>query len=193
VALPRIASQAAEERDKMVKAVFLDRDGVLNANLERDGKPVAPTSLAELWFLPGVEETTRRLKKAGFLLGVVTNQPDVRTYGNTMVALSNPCYTRLRARDASDARWIRPVPAGRMTDYSRASGVDPSLNCTPRPVSELPERALIDFATKSNPRCPMCPVWASEENNAIASVNGVMKADAASRLLNEIAPVRPFI
>ena len=63
----------------MVRAVFLDRDGVINANLERDAKPVAPTTLAEFRFLPGVEEATRRLKAAGFLLVVVTNQPDVRT------------------------------------------------------------------------------------------------------------------
>jgi len=61
----------------MVKAVFLDRDGVINANLERNGKPVAPTTLAEFRILPGVVEAARRLKDAGFVLVVVTNQPDV--------------------------------------------------------------------------------------------------------------------
>jgi hypothetical protein len=61
----------------MVSAVFLDRDGVINANLERNGKPVAPTSLAEFRILPGVAEAARLLKEAGFLLVVVTNQPDV--------------------------------------------------------------------------------------------------------------------
>jgi len=63
----------------MVKAVFLDRDGVINANLRRDGKPVAPTTLAEFRILPGAPEAARRLKDAGFLLVIVTNQPDVRT------------------------------------------------------------------------------------------------------------------
>ena len=62
----------------MVSAVFLDRDGVINANLERNGKPVAPTSLAEFRILPGVVEAARRLKDAGFLLVIATNQPDVR-------------------------------------------------------------------------------------------------------------------
>jgi histidinol-phosphate phosphatase family protein len=62
----------------MVKAVFLDRDGVINANLERHGKPVAPTTLAEFRILPGVVEAARRLKDAGFLLVIATNQPDVR-------------------------------------------------------------------------------------------------------------------
>jgi MoaA/NifB/PqqE/SkfB family radical SAM enzyme len=80
-----------------------------------------------------------------------------------------------------------------MADYSRASWVDPSLNWKPLPVSELPERVLIDFATKCNLRCPMCPVWGSEDNNAIESVKGVMKIDAATRLLDEIAPVHPLI
>ena len=63
----------------MVRAVFLDRDGVINANLERNGKPVAPTSLAEFRILPGAADAVRRLKDAGFLVVVVTNQPDVRT------------------------------------------------------------------------------------------------------------------
>ena len=61
----------------MVRAVFLDRDGVINANLERNGRPVAPTSLAEFRILPGVADAARRLKRAGFLLVIVTNQPDV--------------------------------------------------------------------------------------------------------------------
>jgi len=61
----------------VVSAVFLDRDGVINANLERNGKPVAPTSLSEFRILPGVIEGVRLLKEAGFLLVVVTNQPDV--------------------------------------------------------------------------------------------------------------------
>ena len=80
-----------------------------------------------------------------------------------------------------------------MADYSRASWVDPNLNWKPLPVSELPERVLIDFATKCNLRCPMCPVWGSEDNNAIDSVKGVMKADAATRLLDEIALVHPLV
>ncbi len=59
-----------------------------------------------------------------------------------------------------------------MTDYSRASWVDPALNWKPLPVSELPERVLIDYATKCNLRCHMCPVWGSEDNDAIDSVEG---------------------
>ena len=63
----------------MVRAVFLDRDGVINANVERDGKPVAPTKIEEFRFLPGVENAVRRLKEAGYAIIVCTNQPDVAT------------------------------------------------------------------------------------------------------------------
>jgi len=59
------------------RAVFLDRDGVLNRALTREGKPSAPSSLGEFELLPGVEEACRKLKQAGFLLVVATNQPEV--------------------------------------------------------------------------------------------------------------------
>src|SRR6266700_2755001 len=58
-------------------AVFLDRDGVINRVLLRDGKPYPATSLAEFEILPGVAEACRLLKEAGFCLVVATNQPDV--------------------------------------------------------------------------------------------------------------------
>ena len=62
---------------KMHRAVFLDRDGVLNHAFVREGKPYPPTNLGELEILPGVVEACEALHKAGFLLIVVTNQPDV--------------------------------------------------------------------------------------------------------------------
>lgn len=59
------------------RAVFLDRDGVLNHAFVRDGKPQPPSNLDELTVLPGVPEMLAALKEAGFLLIVATNQPDV--------------------------------------------------------------------------------------------------------------------
>lgn len=58
-------------------AVFLDRDGVINRALVRNGKPYPPGSLAEFEILPGVTAACARLQAAGFLLVVATNQPDV--------------------------------------------------------------------------------------------------------------------
>ena len=69
-------SDVRDERAKG-KAVFLDRDGVINRALMRDGKPYPPSSLAEFEILPGVAEACAKLKQAGFLLVVATNQPDV--------------------------------------------------------------------------------------------------------------------
>ena len=62
---------------KLRRAVFLDRDGVINRALERDCKPYPPRSLAEFEILPEVPAACAKLKAAGFLLVVVTNQPDV--------------------------------------------------------------------------------------------------------------------
>ena len=59
------------------KAVFIDRDGVLNRALVREGRPYPPASVAEVEILPGVPESLRALKAAGFILIVVSNQPDV--------------------------------------------------------------------------------------------------------------------
>lgn len=61
----------------MNRAVFLDRDGVINRAVVRDGKPYPPATLAEFELLPAVGEACARLKAAGFLLVVATNQPDV--------------------------------------------------------------------------------------------------------------------
>ena len=59
------------------KAVFLDRDGVLTRSLVRQGKGYAPRTLAEFEILPEAAEACQKLKQAGYLLIVVTNQPDV--------------------------------------------------------------------------------------------------------------------
>lgn len=61
----------------LCRAVFLDRDGVINQAIVKAGKPYPPASLDELEVLPGVPEALRQLRCAGFALIVVTNQPDV--------------------------------------------------------------------------------------------------------------------
>lgn len=61
----------------MNKAVFLDRDGVLNLALVRDGKPYSPAKVSEVELPPGAANALSELKALGFKLLVVTNQPDV--------------------------------------------------------------------------------------------------------------------
>ena len=54
----------------MNRAVFLDRDGVINQKLEND----YVKSWDEFCFLPGVFEAIRIIKEKGYLVIVVTNQ-----------------------------------------------------------------------------------------------------------------------
>lgn len=57
--------------------MFLDRDGVINLSVVRDGKPYPPKTVEDFKIYPEVLEACRRLKAAGYLLVVATNQPDV--------------------------------------------------------------------------------------------------------------------
>ena len=59
------------------RAVFLDRDGVLNRPIIRDLRPNPPMRLDDLTLYEDARESCARLKVAGFRLIVVTNQPDV--------------------------------------------------------------------------------------------------------------------
>jgi D-glycero-D-manno-heptose 1,7-bisphosphate phosphatase len=118
----------------MVKAVFLDRDGVINANLERNGRPVAPTRLAQFCILPGVEDAARRLKAAGFLLVVVTNQPDVAN-GITTKAAVEAMHVEVRRRvrvddiavcyhsDGDECACRKPKP-GMILKAAQEHGID---------------------------------------------------------------------
>jgi D-glycero-D-manno-heptose 1,7-bisphosphate phosphatase len=69
------------------RAVFLDRDGVINEAVVRGGKPYPPSSLSELKITPGTESALRDLKAHGFKLIVVTNQPDVARGLQTQAAV----------------------------------------------------------------------------------------------------------
>ena len=61
----------------MKRAVFLDRDGVLNRPVVRDGLPYPPDTAEEFALYEDVPAGCKRLKEADFLLVVATNQPDV--------------------------------------------------------------------------------------------------------------------
>jgi D-glycero-D-manno-heptose 1,7-bisphosphate phosphatase len=65
------------EHEVRKHAVFLDRDGVLNRPVVRDGVPFPPANVKEFELYPEVATGCARLKAAGFLLAVVSNQPDV--------------------------------------------------------------------------------------------------------------------
>ena len=72
-------------------AVFLDRDGVLNQAIVRDGKPHPPERLSEFAILDGAKDALHRLRALGYALFVVSNQPDVArgTQDRTVVERMN--------------------------------------------------------------------------------------------------------
>ncbi|HXF54890.1 MAG TPA: HAD family hydrolase [Hyphomicrobiaceae bacterium] len=94
----------------VVRAAFLDRDGVINANVLRDGKPVAPTCVDELRVLPGVVEAMAKLKAAQYMIIVVTNQPDLST-GRITAANLNAIHAELRRRLPFDGIEVCPHTA----------------------------------------------------------------------------------
>jgi transaldolase len=114
--------------------VFLDRDGVLNAAPVRDGKPCAPAALAELRLLPGVPEACAALRRAGFLLIVATNQPDI-VRGNTDLATVAAINAHLQQtlgldhvamcpHDDADRCACRKPKPGLLRDCARDWGID---------------------------------------------------------------------
>jgi D-glycero-D-manno-heptose 1,7-bisphosphate phosphatase len=58
-------------------AVFLDRDGVLNEAIVREGRPYPPKNIEEFIIRQDAYVVLEQLKQAGYYLFVVTNQPDV--------------------------------------------------------------------------------------------------------------------
>ncbi|MBF0361697.1 MAG: HAD-IIIA family hydrolase [Oligoflexia bacterium] len=60
-----------------LRAVFLDRDGVINLPIIKNNLPFSPGNLNEFIFCDGIVETIREIKNRNYLVIVVTNQPDV--------------------------------------------------------------------------------------------------------------------
>jgi len=89
------------------RAVFFDRDGVLNRAVVRDGKPYPPASLAELEIVEGAAAGLARLKNLRFLLLVVTNQPDVARGTQTLDAI-HAMHDAMRQTLAIDEFLICP-------------------------------------------------------------------------------------
>ncbi len=116
------------------RAVFLDRDGVINASVVREGKPYPPDRVEDLVVLPGVPEALTALRGAGFVLIVVTNQPDVARGKQTRAAV-DAIHARLQAElaldaiyscfhdDADHCKCRKPAP-GLLTDAAAAWDID---------------------------------------------------------------------
>jgi D-glycero-D-manno-heptose 1,7-bisphosphate phosphatase len=116
------------------RAVFLDRDGVINRSAIRNGKPHAPESVEEMEILEGVGEALASLRNAGFLNIVVTNQPDVAS-GKLKVETVEIMHRRLRnelalddikvcCHDDADGCECRKPKPGMLLQAAREFGID---------------------------------------------------------------------
>jgi D-glycero-D-manno-heptose 1,7-bisphosphate phosphatase len=120
----------------MPRAVFLDRDGVLNVPEIRGGLPYPPQTVEAFWLYAEAAEACSLLRAAGFLLVLVTNQPDVGRGTQTLEAVQQMHEILLEqipldrieictASDvnAPDAFRRKPAP-GMLLDAARALGID---------------------------------------------------------------------
>ena len=78
------------------RAVFLDRDGVINSVELKDGRPYPPGSLRGFHFLPGVRHAVAALSSGGYKIIVVTNQPDVAK-GQQKQSVVDAMHRKVRA------------------------------------------------------------------------------------------------
>lgn len=120
-------------------AVFLDRDGTLNRQVIRDGRPYPPAKLDEFVLFPDATEACARLAGAGYALVVATNQPDVGrgTQSQFVVEAMHDqlrawvpqiervevCYAPGLDRSAPPDRRRKPEP-GMLLDAAAALGLD---------------------------------------------------------------------
>lgn len=91
----------------MKRAVFLDRDGVLVETFVRDGAPFAAATLEEFHIIPDATSQVQRLRDAGFLCVVFTNQPELAR-GNLTMETVKAMHDRLRKTVLLDAIYTCP-------------------------------------------------------------------------------------
>jgi D-glycero-D-manno-heptose 1,7-bisphosphate phosphatase len=116
-------------------AVFLDRDGVINRTIVRNGTPYPPMTVSEVQILPGVEDALKRLDAAGVPMFVVTNQPDVARgiqkretveAINSYIKLQLPMLTAFYVcyHDNADGCTCRKPGSGMLMQAAEEHGID---------------------------------------------------------------------
>jgi D-glycero-D-manno-heptose 1,7-bisphosphate phosphatase len=115
--------------------LFLDRDGVVNECIVREGKPYPPATAGEIRYIPGIHSLCHRAKSAGWLVIIATNQPDVGR-GTTPLSSVEEIHAKI-ARDLAvdeikacydpgrgeESLFRKPAP-GMLLEAARQHGID---------------------------------------------------------------------
>ena len=117
------------------KIVFLDRDGVINKLVERDGRMVSPRTFDDFEVLPNVESAIKLFRENSYEIVVVTNQPDISRglmeiqqleMMNRVVHALGIASIRICTHSDSDNCLCRKPKPGLMIDYLKSIG---ELDC----------------------------------------------------------------
>lgn len=118
----------------LARAVFLDRDGVLVRAPVVDGRPRSIGRVEELVLEDGAADACAALRAAGYLLVVVTNQPEIAR-GNLTAEAVDEMHSRLALLlplddirvcphdDADECECRKPKP-GMLHDAAREHGIE---------------------------------------------------------------------
>ncbi|NMC05887.1 MAG: HAD family hydrolase [Candidatus Lokiarchaeota archaeon] len=118
----------------MHKAVFLDRDGVINEVCYDDDRGIySPVSLEEFKILHGVKEAIKALKDRGFIVVVVSNQPGI-AFGHLKKAILHQIDLKMKDELAIDGIYY-------CFHHPKVTG---ECNCR-KPKPGLLQQAMIDF------------------------------------------------
>lgn len=72
-----ISTEIKPEAQGGRRCLFLDRDGVVNRSVVREGKPFPPADISEVVYVEGIAELCQAARDSGWLVVLATNQPDV--------------------------------------------------------------------------------------------------------------------
>ena len=118
----------------MNKAVFLDRDGVVNKALVINGTPFSPRSVQEVEITQEASKCVNRLEKLGFEIAIITNQPDIAR-AKTTISKVNEIHDFIKEatgiknfficpHDDSDNRECRKPKIGLLLQAAKLLNID---------------------------------------------------------------------
>lgn len=126
--------------NKKDKAIFLDKDGTINENIyEVDGRLMSPANIEQIKILDFVKEGIIDMKKQGFKIIVVTNQPGL-AFGYIDIKKFNEMTNFLKKELEIDEIYYCPHHSskGKVKEFVK------DCNCR-KPLPTLIQKAAEDF------------------------------------------------